>query len=172
MVTVQAVLFVDMQRDAAMGRQGLKELAHQLAIKPADLGRGEIQIADQIGAGRQIQRAGDLRVIHRKGKMPIAADALFVAHRLGQSLAKGDAHILDGMVIIDMHIAGAAHSHVDQRVARQLIEHMVEETDASFVVVAARSIEIEGDDAVKMQKILDVLEDLDDVQEIYHNAAL
>ncbi len=34
------------------------------------------------------------------------------------------------------------------------------------------TIEVEGDDAVKMQKILDVLEDLDDVQEIYHNAAL
>ena len=34
------------------------------------------------------------------------------------------------------------------------------------------TIEIEGDDAVKMQKILDFLEDLDDVQEIYHNAAL
>ena len=34
------------------------------------------------------------------------------------------------------------------------------------------TIEIEGDDAVKMQKILDVLEDLDDVQEIYHNAAI
>ena len=34
------------------------------------------------------------------------------------------------------------------------------------------TIEIEGDDAFKMQKILDVLEDLDDVQEIYHNAAL
>ena len=34
------------------------------------------------------------------------------------------------------------------------------------------TIEIEGDDAVKMQKILDGLEDLDDVQEIYHNAAL
>jgi len=34
------------------------------------------------------------------------------------------------------------------------------------------TIEIEGDDAVKMQKILDVLEDLDDVQDIYHNAAL
>lgn len=34
------------------------------------------------------------------------------------------------------------------------------------------TIEIEGEDAVKMQKILDVLEDLDDVQEIYHNAAL
>jgi len=34
------------------------------------------------------------------------------------------------------------------------------------------TIEIEGDDAIKMQKILDVLEDLDDVQEVYHNAEL
>jgi YebC/PmpR family DNA-binding regulatory protein len=29
-----------------------------------------------------------------------------------------------------------------------------------------------GDDAVRMQKLLDVLEDLDDVQEIFHNADL
>jgi len=34
------------------------------------------------------------------------------------------------------------------------------------------TIELTGDDAAKMQKILDVLEDLDDVQEVYHNAAL
>jgi transcriptional/translational regulatory protein YebC/TACO1 len=29
-----------------------------------------------------------------------------------------------------------------------------------------------GDDALRMQKILEALEDLDDVQEVYHNAAL
>ncbi len=34
------------------------------------------------------------------------------------------------------------------------------------------TIELSGDDAAKMQKLLDVLEDLDDVQEVYHNAAL
>ena len=34
------------------------------------------------------------------------------------------------------------------------------------------TIELGGDDAAKMQKILDVLEDLDDTQEIYHNAQL
>lgn len=33
-------------------------------------------------------------------------------------------------------------------------------------------IELEGDDAARMQKLLDVLEDLDDVQSVYHNAAL
>jgi YebC/PmpR family DNA-binding regulatory protein len=37
---------------------------------------------------------------------------------------------------------------------------------------ADNTIDIEGDDAVKMQKLLDALEDLDDVQEVYHNAAL
>ena len=37
---------------------------------------------------------------------------------------------------------------------------------------ADNTIELVGDDATKMQKILDALEDLDDVQEVYHNAAL
>jgi len=34
------------------------------------------------------------------------------------------------------------------------------------------TVELSGEDATKMQKLLDALEDLDDVQEVYHNAAL
>jgi YebC/PmpR family DNA-binding regulatory protein len=34
------------------------------------------------------------------------------------------------------------------------------------------TIELSGDDAARMQKILDVLEDLDDVQEVFHNAEI
>ncbi len=34
------------------------------------------------------------------------------------------------------------------------------------------TIELGGDDAARMQKLLDVLEDLDDVQEVFHNAEL
>ena len=37
---------------------------------------------------------------------------------------------------------------------------------------AENTIELSEDDQVKMQKILDALEELDDVQEVYHNAAL
>ena len=33
-------------------------------------------------------------------------------------------------------------------------------------------VELAGDDAARMQKLLDVLEDLDDVQEVYHNAEI
>lgn len=34
------------------------------------------------------------------------------------------------------------------------------------------TIELSGEDAARMQRLLDVLEDLDDTQDIYHNAAL
>jgi YebC/PmpR family DNA-binding regulatory protein len=34
------------------------------------------------------------------------------------------------------------------------------------------TIELTGEDAAKMQKLLDILEDLDDVQNVYHNAAI
>lgn len=45
--------------------------------------------------------------------------------------------------------------------------------DASEVTMRAENpIEVAGDDAARMQKLLDALEDLDDVQAIYHNAEL
>ena len=34
------------------------------------------------------------------------------------------------------------------------------------------TIALEGDDAARMQKLLDLIEDLDDVQDVYHNAEL
>jgi len=44
--------------------------------------------------------------------------------------------------------------------------------EATITMRAQNTIELEGEDAVRMQKLLDVLEDLDDTQEIFHNAAL
>ncbi|MEJ8859685.1 YebC/PmpR family DNA-binding transcriptional regulator [Variovorax robiniae] len=43
---------------------------------------------------------------------------------------------------------------------------------AEVTMRAENPIEVTGEDAAKMQKLLDVLEDLDDVQEVYHNAEL
>ena len=43
---------------------------------------------------------------------------------------------------------------------------------AEVTMRAENTIDLGGDDAARMQKLLDVLEDLDDVQEVYHNAAL
>jgi len=34
------------------------------------------------------------------------------------------------------------------------------------------TVELTGDDATRMQRLLDVLEDLDDVQDVFHNAEI
>ena len=45
--------------------------------------------------------------------------------------------------------------------------------DMSEVTMRAEnSIDLSGDDAAKMQKLLDILEDLDDVQNVFHNATI
>ena len=43
---------------------------------------------------------------------------------------------------------------------------------AEVTMRADNTIDMAGDEAAKMQKLLDVLEDLDDTQEVFHNAAL
>jgi len=43
---------------------------------------------------------------------------------------------------------------------------------AEVTMRADTPVSLGGDDAARMQKLLDVLEDLDDVQEVYHNAEL
>ncbi|WP_447744425.1 YebC/PmpR family DNA-binding transcriptional regulator [Variovorax boronicumulans] len=43
---------------------------------------------------------------------------------------------------------------------------------AEITMRAENTVDVTGEDAARMQKLLDVLEDLDDVQDVYHNAAL
>ncbi|MDB5829990.1 MAG: hypothetical protein JWQ73_4210 [Variovorax sp.] len=43
---------------------------------------------------------------------------------------------------------------------------------AEVTMRAENMVDVTGGDAAKMQRLLDILEDLDDVQEVYHNAAL
>jgi YebC/PmpR family DNA-binding regulatory protein len=44
--------------------------------------------------------------------------------------------------------------------------------DAEVTMRPENPIEVAGDDAARMQKLLDAIEDLDDVQAVYHNAQL
>ena len=43
---------------------------------------------------------------------------------------------------------------------------------AEITMRADNMIDMAGNDAARMQKLLDVLEDLDDTQDVFHNAAL
>ena len=44
--------------------------------------------------------------------------------------------------------------------------------EADITMRAQNDVELSGDDAIKMQKMMDMLEDLDDVQEVYTSAVM
>src|SRR5205807_625439 len=52
--------------------------------------------------------------------------------------------ILRGVVEIDVQVALGLERDVDQRVARQLLQHMVEEADSCRHVIGAGAVEIDG----------------------------
>jgi len=43
---------------------------------------------------------------------------------------------------------------------------------AEVTMRAENEVELTGEDAARMQKLLDAIEDLDDVQDVYHNALI
>jgi transcriptional/translational regulatory protein YebC/TACO1 len=43
---------------------------------------------------------------------------------------------------------------------------------AEVTMRAENTVELSGEDAARMQKLLDVIEDLDDVQDVFHNALI
>ncbi len=57
-----------MQRDAAMGRQGLKELTHQFGIELADLGGGKGKVPGKPRPPGEIKCHSHLGIVHRSAE--------------------------------------------------------------------------------------------------------
>jgi YebC/PmpR family DNA-binding regulatory protein len=64
-------------------------------------------------------------------------------------------------------------AYADFEAVKNALEAAGLQAEVSMVTMRPENtIELDGESAERMQKLLDVLEDLDDVQEVYHNAAL
>jgi transcriptional/translational regulatory protein YebC/TACO1 len=64
-------------------------------------------------------------------------------------------------------------AYADYEAVKQALETACLTAEVAGVTMRAENtIELTGDEAARMQKLLDVLEDLNDTQDIFHNAAL
>ncbi len=62
---------------------------------------------------------------------------------------------------------------LDYEAVKQALEGAGLKPEIAEVTMRAENpIELAGDDAIRMQKLLDVMEDLDDVQDVFHNALM
>jgi hypothetical protein len=76
--------------------------------------------------------------------MAKALDATAIAEGLGQGLADGDAHVLVAVVVIDVGVAAGTDLQVEEPVAGELVQHVIQEGHAGGHLAAATAIEVEG----------------------------
>ena len=75
-------------------------------------------------------------LVHGQHGVAEPAHALERGQGLPEGLPQGDARVLDGVVGIDLHVALRLYGEVEEAVAREELEHVVEEGDARRDAVA------------------------------------
>src|SRR6478672_3249393 len=130
MMVVGAIERGDMQRHAAVHGECLEPFLHQLGVEGADLVAPELGLEHQERPAGNIERDAGQRLVHGHVNVGITGDALHVAQRLLHRLAERDADVLGGVVVIDVEIALGLDGQIDTRMARQQVEHVVEEADS------------------------------------------
>src|SRR6056297_2840507 len=85
-VGIDAAQAIDMEGDAAMGRERLEELADKLGIEGSDLRRCHLYAPGEPGPAGEVESCAHQRIVHGEMTVAVAADAGLVAERGAQRL--------------------------------------------------------------------------------------
>src|SRR5882672_471917 len=142
-VGVVAAQVVDVQRHLGVIDEALEKLVHQVDIELADQGARELDVVFEPGPAGEVDHHARQRLVERHVGVAEAAYARLVADRLGERLAERDADVLDGMVAVDVQVALGFDLEVDHGVARNLVEHVLEERQAGRELGRAFAVQVE-----------------------------
>ena len=84
---------------------------------------------DHEGAAAEIDGGGGAGLVHRKRRPPVAGDAGAIAECCSDCFTQDDADVLGGVMTVDLDVALRGHREIEQAVARDLVEHVVEERE-------------------------------------------
>lgn|SRR5690554_720341 len=143
-VRVFALQVVDVQGRLGVIHKALEEFAGQVDVKVADTGAGEGHVVVQPRTTGEINHDPGEGFVERNVGMPIAAQAGLIAQCGGKGLAKRDADVFDRVVVVNMGIAVTVDVKVDQAVAGNLVEHVIQKWHAGVDALAAGAVEIDG----------------------------
>ena len=144
-VGVLAAQVVDVQRHQRVVDEALEEFVRQVDVEGADHGALPWHVHFQARTAREIDHHARQRFVQRHVGVAVAADALLVADRLGDRHAERDAGVFHRVVGVDVQVAHALDVEVDQAVARDLVEHVVEEGHAGVQLLLAGAVEVDRD---------------------------
>jgi hypothetical protein len=110
--------------------EGAKEILKQLGLKIADLWRRTFPIAHAVNAAGKVEGRHSEAIIHGHEEIAGAQNPAFVSQSLFDGFAERDADVLNRVVLVNVEVAFRAECEVEPAVARDLLEHVVEEADA------------------------------------------
>ncbi len=99
--------------------------------------------SDGDAAAREVDRGLGERLVERRARGAEAAHAGAVAERDVERLAERDRAVLDGVVLVDPEVAGAAQLEIGERPEREAREHVVEKPEAGRDARAAAAQQAE-----------------------------
>ena len=101
----------------------------------------DLQIDHRVRPAAQVDRGDRERLVHRHDEVAGAIDPFPIAERLQHRLAERDADVLDGVMLIDVEIALRLQREIEAAVAREQLQHVIEEADAGADVVPALPVD-------------------------------
>ena len=144
-VGVVAAQAVDVQRRHGVVGEALEEFAHQVHVEVVD---ARPRVGDPVLQPRapgEVEHHPRQRFVERHVGVAVAADAALVAKRLRAGLTEHDAEILDRVVRVHLQVALGADAQVQQAVAGDLLEHVLEERQAGGELGAAGAVQRQFD---------------------------
>ena len=142
---ILAIERFDVNIHRGMGGESLEKLAHEFGIEIADLGLREFCPENQKRPAGNIHRDPRQSLVHRQEHIREPCNSRHVTQGLADRLTQSYAGILDSMMLVDMEIARRVDLDIDQRMARELLQHMVEKADAGCDIGKAGAVESDAD---------------------------
>src|SRR5262245_37074094 len=133
-----------------MFRERMPEMLGQLDRKCPDLVAHVLDFVDEVRTSRQINHGARQSLVHRGMRGAVTNNAFFISERPGERLAHTDRRVLYRVVVINLQIAFASHLEIEQPVAREKFEHMVEKWNARVDGAFALAVEVERDANVSL----------------------
>src|SRR6056297_493342 len=124
--------------------QGCEEMRDHFSVQAADRLAREGPVEDKGRTAGEVDGDPGQRFVHRQGEA-IAADAGAIAKRTMQGLTKGECAVLDRVVLVDVQVTGAIEFQAEAAVSGNLLEHVIEESDAGRDRDRLRGIQIDFD---------------------------
>jgi len=175
----------NIQRAIAKG-VGATDTANYEEIVYEGYGPGGVAVTVEVMTDNRNRAAADVRHAFTKtgGNLGESGCVAWMFKRKGVFAIAQDGHDEEELMMLALD-AGAEDMKVEDdmfviyttpedydAVEACLAENNIATEMSKITNVPDNHMELEGDNAVKMQRLLDMLDDLDDVQDVYHNALL